>query len=129
MRSRSVFATGCFLAVDVAFLSSSLLKVAGGGWFPLALGAGVFIVMMTWVRGRALLFERLRSSDLPLEPFLQSLFQDPPSRVHGTAVFLTATPEVVPHALMHNLNHNQVQHQRVLFSHSEDEGSAMGACH
>ncbi|MEM5432462.1 potassium transporter Kup [Cupriavidus oxalaticus] len=111
----SLFATGFFLLVDAAFLSSSLLKVAEGGWFPLALGAGMFIVMMTWVRGRALLFERLRSSDLALEPFLQSLSQDPPSRVHGTAVFLTATPEVVPHALMHNLYHNQVLHQRVLF--------------
>nr|WP_245176219.1 potassium transporter Kup [Cupriavidus sp. AcVe19-6a] len=111
----SLFATGFFLLVDAAFLSSSLLKVAEGGWFPLTLGAGMFIVMMTWVRGRALLFDRLRSSDLPLEAFLQSLSKNPPSRVHGTAVFLTATPEVVPHALMHNLNHNQVLHQRVLF--------------
>ncbi len=91
----SLFSTGFFLVVDAALLSSSLLKVAEGGWFPLTLGAAMFMVMMTWLRGRALLLERLRSSDLPLEPFLQSLFHDPPPRVPGTAVFLTATPEVV----------------------------------
>ncbi len=111
----SLFSTGFFLVVDAALLSSSLLKIAEGGWFPLTLGAAMFMVMMTWLRGRALLLERLRSSDLPLEPFLQSLFHDPPPRVPGTAVFLTATPEVVPHALMHNLNHNRVLHERVLF--------------
>ncbi|MDW3685539.1 potassium transporter Kup [Cupriavidus sp. CV2] len=110
----SLFATGFFIAVDVAFLSSSLLKVAEGGWFPLIVGAGMFIVMLTWLRGRQVLLERLRS-DVQLKLFLDSLFREPPPRVAGTAVFLTPTPEVVPHALMHNLNHNRVLHERVLF--------------
>lgn len=111
----SVFATGFFLAVDAAFLSSSLLKVAEGGWFPLMVGAGMFIVMQTWLRGRQVLLEQLRRSDVQLKLFLDSLFREPPPRVRGTAVFLTPTPEVVPHALMHNLNHNRVLHARVLF--------------
>ncbi|WP_454743635.1 potassium transporter Kup [Cupriavidus necator] len=111
----SIFATGFFIAVDVAFLSSSLLKVAEGGWFPLIVGAGMFIVMLTWLRGRQVLMAALRSSDLQLKPFLDSLFRAPPPRMQGTAVFLTATPDVVPHALMHNLNHNKVLHERVLF--------------
>jgi len=71
-------------------------------------GAAVFAVMTTWRRGREHLFARLRASSVPLEPFLKSLFVDPPQRVPGTAVFLTATPEATPHALLHNLNHNKV---------------------
>jgi len=103
------------MAVDVAFLSSSLLKVAQGGWFPLIVGVGMFIVMLTWLRGRKVLLDRLQSSDVQLKPFLESLFREPPPRMPGTAVFLTATPDVVPHALVHNLNHNGVLHERVLF--------------
>ncbi len=108
-------ATGFFLAIDLAFFSATLLKIADGGWFPLAIGAAVFAVMTTWRRGREHLFARLRSSSVPLEPFLKSLFVDPPQRVPGTAVFLTATPEATPHALLHNLNHNKVLHERVVF--------------
>lgn len=110
-----VFATGFFLVIDTAFFSSSLLKVHEGGWFPLVLGAGVYLVMLTWRRGREILFERLRSSTVPLEQFLDALFRDGPQRVPGTAVFLTATPDVVPHALLHNLSHNKVLHERVVF--------------
>jgi KUP system potassium uptake protein len=110
-----VAATGFFLVIDVAFFSSTLLKVADGGWFPLLIGAGLFIVMTTWRRGREHLFSRLRTSSVPLEPFLKNLFTDPPQRVPGTAVFLTATPEATPHALLHNLNHNKVLHERVVF--------------
>ena len=108
-------ATGFFLIVDVAFFSATLLKIAEGGWFPLAIGAVVFTFMTTWRRGREILFERLRASTVPLEPFLESLFRDVPQRVPGTAVFLTATPEVAPHALLHNLYHNRVLHERVVF--------------
>jgi KUP system potassium uptake protein len=108
-------ATGFFLIVDVAFFSATLLKIAEGGWFPLAIGAVVFTFMTTWRRGREIMFERLRASTVPLEPFLESLFHDAPRRVPGTAVFLTATPEVAPHALLHNLYHNRVLHERVVF--------------
>jgi len=110
-----IAATGFFLIVDLAFFSATLLKIAEGGWFPLAIGAVVFVFMTTWRRGREILFERLRASTVPLDPFLESLFRDTPPRVPGTAVFLTATPDVAPHALLHNLYHNKVLHERVVF--------------
>ncbi|HEX5476507.1 MAG TPA: potassium transporter Kup [Burkholderiales bacterium] len=110
-----ILATGFFAAVDLTFFSATLLKIADGGWFPLAIGAGVYLVMATWRRGREIMFERLRTSSVPLGPFLESLFLQPPERVPGTAVFLTATPEACPHALLHNLNHNKVLHERVVF--------------
>jgi KUP system potassium uptake protein len=108
-------ATGFFLVIDLAFFSATLLKIADGGWFPLAVGSLVFAMMTTWRRGREHLFARLRASSVPLEDFLKSLFLDPPVRVPGTAVFLTATPEATPHALLHNLAHNKVLHERVVF--------------
>jgi KUP system potassium uptake protein len=110
-----IFATGFFLVVDLSFFSATLLKIADGGWFPLAIGACVFTIMTTWRRGREILFQRLHASSVPLEPFLKSLFKDPPQRVSGTAIFLTATPDVTPHALLHNLNHNKVLHERIVF--------------
>jgi KUP system potassium uptake protein len=110
-----ILATGFFLLIDIAFFSATLLKIADGGWFPLAIGACIFAAMSTWRRGREALFARLRASSVPLEAFLKSLFVDPPQRVAGTAVFMTATPEAVPHALLHNLNHNKVLHERVVF--------------
>ena len=110
-----VSATGFFLLADVAFFASTLTKVDDGGWFPLVIGACVFAVMTTWRRGREVMFERLNESSVPLEPFLKSLFAEPPPRVPGTAIFLTATPEATPHALLHNLNHNKVLHERVVF--------------
>ena len=114
-----LFATGFFAIIDIAFFSSTLLKVVDGGWFPLAVGAVVFTVMTTWRRGRGIMFRRLRASSVPLKPFLDSLFVDPPQRVPGTAVFLTATPESTPNALLHNLSHNKVLHERVVFLTAE----------
>jgi KUP system potassium uptake protein len=110
-----VFATGFFVAIDLAFFSSAMLKTLDGGWFPLAIGLGVFVLMATWRRGREVMFTRLAESSVPLEPFLRSLFVAPPQRVPGTAIFLTATPDATPHALLHNLNHNKVLHERVIF--------------
>ena len=110
-----VLATGFFATIDIAFFSATLLKIAEGGWFPLAIGACLFVIMTTWRRGREILFQRLDESSVPLAPFLDSLFRDPPHRVPGTAVFLTATPDATPHALLHNLNHNKVLHERVVF--------------
>ena len=110
-----IAASGFFFVIDMAFFSASLLKVLEGGWFPLALGLIVWTVMLTWQRGREVLFARLRETSVPLEPFLESLFKTPPERVPGTAVFLTATPDSTPHALLHNLNHNRVLHDRVVF--------------
>jgi KUP system potassium uptake protein len=110
-----VFATGFFLMIDVAFLSATLLKVADGGWFPLAIGGAVFVLMTTWRRGREVLMAQLRASSVPLERFLKSLFLEPPHRVEGTAVFLTATPDATPHALLHSLKHYRVLHEQNIF--------------
>jgi KUP system potassium uptake protein len=110
-----VLATGFFLVIDIGFFSATLLKIADGGWFPLAIGAAVFVVMTTWRRGRERLLAHLQESSVPLEPFLKSLFSEPPQRVSGTAVFLTATPGVTPHALLHSLKHYRTLHERVVF--------------
>jgi KUP system potassium uptake protein len=110
-----VLATGFFATIDLSFFVATLLKIADGGWFPLAIGACVFVTMSTWRRGREILFRRLEEGAVPLKGFLASLFKDPPHRVPGTAIFLTATPDAVPHALLHNLNHNKVLHERVVF--------------
>ncbi len=110
-----IAATAFFLAVDAAFLSANLVKTIDGGWFPLMMGAAVFTVMVTWRRGREILFERMRSSSIELKPFLSSLFIDPPPRVEGTSIFLVGDAESVPHALLHNLAHNKVIHERIVF--------------
>ena len=110
-----VLATGFFMLIDLAFFSANTLKLAQGGWFPLVIGAGVFIVMVTWKRGREILLEKLRSQAIPLEPFMKSVVKEQITRVPHTAVFLMATPEGVPRALLHNLLHNNVLHQRVVF--------------
>ena len=110
-----IAATGFFLTVDLAFFSATLLKIADGGWFPLVIGACVFAVMIVWRGGRQRLFAQLQASSVPLEPFLNSLFVEPPQRVPGTAVFLTATPEVAPHALLHSLKHFRALHERIVF--------------
>jgi KUP system potassium uptake protein len=108
-------ATGFFFLFDATFFSATLLKVADGGWFPLVIGGIVFTIMRTWRSGREIMFGRLRDTAVPLKPFLDSLFLEPPIRVPGTAVFLTASPDATPSALMHNLNHNKVLHERVVF--------------
>jgi KUP system potassium uptake protein len=103
------------LVIDVAMLSSNALKIPDGGWFPLLVGACVFTLLTTWKRGRALVADRLAGDTLPLKEFIDSVAIAPPTRVEGTAVFMTATPRRVPHALLHNLKHNKVLHQRVVF--------------
>ena len=108
-------ATGFFIIMDIMLLSSTSLKLFHGGWFPLALGAVLFTGMMTWKRGRSLVFENLQSHAIPLDDFLESLFVGPPARVYGTAVFLRSESDGVPHALLHNLLHNKVLHERVVF--------------
>ncbi|MET3928670.1 KUP system potassium uptake protein [Lysobacter sp. OAE881] len=100
------------LAVDLAFFGANLMKLRSGGWFPLLLGALALIVMTTWRRGRELLTQRNRRDSLPLGPCLVSLRDHPPTRVAGTALFLTNDPEYAPQALLHNLKHNRVLHER-----------------
>jgi len=110
-----IAATGFFFVVDLAFWASNLLKLFEGGWFPLLIGAAVFVLMITWNDGRRLLNESLRSDAIPLSDFLEAVFVAPPMRVDGTAVFMTAEPGTVPNALLHNLKHNKILHQQNLF--------------
>ena len=104
-----------FLFVDLAFFTANSAKIFDGGWFPLLIGALVFTLLSTWKRGRELLMQGLKRDNLSLEPFLKQLLVHPPQRVPGTAVFLTADPDGIPHALLHNLAHNKVLHERVVF--------------
>jgi KUP system potassium uptake protein len=101
--------------IDLAFLASNSLKIPDGGWFPLVIGAVVFTLLTTWKRGRGLLMDKLAHDTLPLDVFIPSIEVSPPTRVEGTAVFMTSTPDRVPHALLHNLKHNKVLHERVVF--------------
>jgi KUP system potassium uptake protein len=104
----------CFLAIELVFLAANILKIPDGGWFPLVAGMAIFILMTTWKRGRQLLSERLKGERLELSSFLDSLANSMPVRVEGTSVFLNADPKGVPHALLHNLMHNKVVHERVV---------------
>ena len=101
-----------FLIVDLAFLTANADKVEHGGWFPLVLGIVVFTLMTTWRRGRELVMREVKQGGLALEPFIASISAHPPLRVPGTAIFLTANQDGVPNALLHNLKHNKVLHER-----------------
>jgi KUP system potassium uptake protein len=105
---------GAFLAIDATFLSANALKILAGGWFPITLAVAVFCLMSTWHRSREVMYERLYRDAPSLRSFLTSLSLRPPTRVPGTAVFLTANPHAVPRALLHNLKHNKVLHERIV---------------
>jgi KUP system potassium uptake protein len=110
-----VAATGVFFVVDFLFFASNLLKLFEGGWFPLLIGGSVFMLMITWKEGRRLMGQMQMAEAIDLRGFLGSVFVNPPARVDGTAVFMTAEPGVVPNALLHNLKHNKVMHEQNLF--------------
>jgi KUP system potassium uptake protein len=103
-----------FIAVDFAFFSANLTKIPDGGWFPLVLGLAVFTLLATWKRGRTLLYEKLQRDSMPLDAFLRSLDYGGPQRVAGTGIFMTTNPDGVPRAMLHNLLHNKVLHERVI---------------
>ncbi|ENU19656.1 potassium uptake protein [Acinetobacter bohemicus ANC 3994] len=102
-----------FVFIDLILLSSNLLKVFIGGWVPVFIAIIVFTLMMTWKKGREILQEKLQKDTLALNTFIQYM-GDTNQRISGNAVFLTGTPQVVPHALLHNLKHNKVLHERNL---------------
>jgi KUP system potassium uptake protein len=112
-RVLAVATIGLFLIVDSIFFLSNITKVADGGWFPLLVAGVTFIVLTTWAKGRAMMRARLQESALPLPVFIKSAAASV-HRVKGTSVFLSASPDIVPAALLHNLKHNQVLHSRVL---------------
>ena len=104
-----------FLVIDAAFVVANGAKILAGGWFPVILGAVLFTLLRTWRRGRELLHQEIRKEGIQLDTFLPGLMLSPPVRVPGTAVFMTADKGVVPHALLHNLKHNKVLHERNVF--------------
>ena len=102
---------GAFLVVDLAYLGANLVKIPDGGWFPLGIGLAFFVLLTTWKRGRQLLFARLREDTIPMDVFLRSSKKSV-HRVSGTAIYMTGSVDTVPHALLHNLKHNKVLHER-----------------
>jgi KUP system potassium uptake protein len=106
--------TGFFLVIDLAFFGANVIKIPAGGWFPLVIGGLIFLLMTTWKKGRRILAERLLARAHPVEEFLREVGTNPPVRVPGTAVFMNGTATGTPPALIHNLEHNKVLHERVV---------------
>jgi KUP system potassium uptake protein len=103
---------GLLLVIELSFFTSNLLKVPHGGWFPLVAGAAIFAVMTTWKTGRQLVWERIKDATLPRDLFLSDIQANPPLRVPGTAIFMAGNPNGTPVALLHNLKHNKILHER-----------------
>lgn len=111
----AIGATCFFLVFDITLFSSTSLKIMSGGWFTLLISLIMVTIMLTWRKGRELVFGNLKAHLIPLSEFLNSLFATPPHRVPGTAVFFRSEGDGVPHAMLHNLSHNKVLHERVIF--------------
>jgi KUP system potassium uptake protein len=103
-----------FLTVDLAFFSANMLKIAEGGWYPLVIAISLYVVMMTWIWGRGKLAQQRASGGMPLDMLIASLRPDRPARVPGTAIYMTAQVDNVPAALLHNMKHNKVLHERTV---------------
>src|SRR6185312_11363395 len=114
-RPAAIGVFGFFFLIDLVFFSANALKIPEGGWVPLIMGLALMALMTSWKRGRDLLLNRWKQDSLPLASFLARLPQSRTIRVPGLAVFLTGNPEYVPGSLLHNLKHNKVLHERVLF--------------
>ncbi|AWW45869.1 potassium transporter Kup [Polynucleobacter paneuropaeus] len=106
---------GCFLIVDLGFFTANLTKLLDGGWFPVVIASICFLLMMTWYQGRQIVRKRVLDDGIRLDSFMTSLLQNPPHRVEGTAVFLTAHVDYLPVSFLHNLKHNHILHERVFF--------------
>jgi KUP system potassium uptake protein len=113
---------GCIFLIKVAFFSAAVIKIPSGGWVPLVVGATIMLIMTTWHRGRAIVAERLKSKVLPLPDFIAQVRSKTPVRVSGTSVFLARSSEGTPTALVHNLIHNKVLHEKVIVLTIETEG-------
>ncbi|MBM3350917.1 MAG: potassium transporter Kup [Betaproteobacteria bacterium] len=103
-----------FLMVDLAFFSANVLKIPDGGWVPLIIGTIIFTLMLTWKTGRTMLYRLIKNESMALDPFIEAMDAHPPTRVPGAALFMTPNPEGVPHAMLHNLKHNKVLHEKVV---------------
>ena len=116
----AAIAVAVFAIVDVSLLASTVIKIPDGGWFPLLIAAVVLVFMTTWKRGRNLMAEQRQQTALPLAPMIEALSRDA-SRVQGTAVFMTSAPDEMPAAMLHNLKHNKVLHERNIVLHVQFE--------
>ncbi len=105
---------GFFLIIDLTFFGANIIKIFDGGWFPLLIGGMIILLMTTWKKGRSLLYSKLKNESVLIDTFLKSSGSSFKKRVSGTAVFLTPNPDGVPHALLHNLKHNKVLHEKVV---------------
>jgi KUP system potassium uptake protein len=114
--TRTAALIALFLVVDCAFFGANVLKIPAGGWFPILMGVIIFTLMTTWKTGRELLNKRLKDEAMDLEPFIQAISGHPPTRVEGTAIFMTQNPYCVPHAMLHNLKHNKVMHEKIVLA-------------
>jgi len=103
-----------FMLIDISFFSANMVKIADGGWFPLVFGLAIFVMLITWKRGRQLLHDRQAKDALPLKSFVDSLGRNDMVRVPGTAVFMTSSPNEVPKAMLHSLKHYKLLHERVV---------------
>jgi KUP system potassium uptake protein len=101
-----------FLIIDLAFVAANLSKLLSGGYVPVFLAAALILLMWTWLKGTRILFDKTRKTDVPVSELIRMLEKSPPHRVKGTAVFLTSDPETAPSALLHNLKHNKVLHEK-----------------
>ena len=108
----SVAAISPLVALDLVFLTSNMLKIPQGAWFPLVMGGALLILMWTWVRGSQILSDKSKKDSLPLSDLIEMLRARPPHRAPGTAIFLTSDADIAPVALMHNLKHNKVLHEK-----------------
>jgi len=116
LRRPTLIALGCFTLLELGFFASNLSKLGEGGWFPLTLGAGIFLMLTTWKEGTGLVADQRRKIDIPMDDFIGSPRPDVPL-VAGTAVYLTSDPTIVPSALFHNLKHYKVMHRQTVFLH------------
>jgi KUP system potassium uptake protein len=114
-RAAALTVFGFFFAVDSVFFAANTLRIVDGGWVPLALALGLMALMTSWYKGRQLMLARWKQDSMPLSLFLGRLPQSRTVRVPGIAVFMTGNPDYVPNALLHNLKHNKVLHERVIF--------------
>jgi KUP system potassium uptake protein len=113
--TRAALVVGIFLAMDVPFLAANALKIQHGGWVPLAIAVALYVLMTTWKRGREILSKRMLEKTVPLKLLLADLAAEPPIRVPGTAVFMYGSADGTPPALIHNLAHNKVLHEKIVF--------------
>jgi len=112
--TRAVLGALPFICIDLGFFLANSVKIADGGWFPLAFGLAIFILLTTWKRGRELLYRRLAADSLQLKPFITDIAGSGIGRVPGTAIFMTPDPESVPHAMLHSIKHYKTLHAQVI---------------